>query len=107
MGKIKEIFKKVRNIVYDLFIFSNRGKHLIAGGLIYLAVIASMAVWNPFEPMTWPCAVGSTMAAFIAMCAVEYKDKAHGGVFDWKDIFAGVVLPIVGDIVIIGMMLFG
>lgn len=105
MEKLKEIIKKVGSIVYDLFIASNRWKHLIVGGLIYLAVMASMAVWTPCDPVTWQCAVGSTMAALIAMCAVEYKDKAHGGVFDWKDIFAGVVLPIVGDIVIIAMMI--
>lgn len=106
MEKIKEIMKKIGSVVYDLFITSNRWKHLIAGGIIYLAVMASMSIWDPFDPVTWQCAVGATIATLIAMCTAEYKDKAHGGAFDWKDILAGVTLPIVGDIVIIFLKIF-
>lgn len=41
------------------------------------------------------------------MCAVEYKDKAHGGKFDWKDINAGMIVPIVIDRIVILLMIFG
>lgn len=103
MEKVKAFFKKVGSIVYDLFIASNRWKHLIAGGIVYLAVMVSMSIWTPFDPVTWQCAYGSTIATLIVMVALEYKDKAHGGLFDWKDIFAGVTSALVLDLVVIFM----
>lgn len=106
MEKVKAFFKKVGSIMYDLFIASNRWKHLIAGCIVYLAVMVSMSIWTPFDPVTWQCAFGSTIASLIVMMALEYKDKAHGGLFDWKDILAGVTVPIVGDIVIIFLKIF-
>lgn len=101
MEKVKAFFKKVGSIMYDLFIASNRWKHLIAGGIVYLAVMVSMSIWTPFDPVAWQCAYGSTIATLIVMVALEYKDKAHGGLFDWKDILAGVISALVLDLVII------
>ena len=106
MKKFIDFIKKVGSIMYDLFIASNRWKHLIAGGIVYLAVMVSMSIWTPFDPVTWQCAFGSTIATLIVMLALEYKDKAHGGLFDCKDILAGVTVPIVGDIVIIFLKIF-
>ena len=101
MEKVKAFFKKV----YDLFIASNRWKHLIAGCIVYLAVMVSMSIWTPFDPVTWQCAFGSTIATLIVMVALEYKDKAHGGLFDWKDILAGVTVPLLIDIAVVIMII--
>ena len=106
MEKVKAFFKKVGSIMYDLFIASNRWKHLIAGGIVYLAVMVSMSIWNPFDPVAWQYAFGSTIATLIVMMTLEYKDKAHGGLFDWKDILAGVTLAVLLDIVIVIMIIF-
>ncbi len=106
MEKVKAFFKKVGSVVYDLFIASNRWMHLLVGGVIYVAMMAAIVIWTPYDPIPMQCCFGATLATLIAMCAVEYKDKAHGGVFDWKDILAGVTVPIVGDIAVVAMLLF-
>ena len=47
----------------------------------------------------------ATISTLITMCAVEYKDKAHGGLFDWKDIFAGMFPAICIDILCVILMI--
>ena len=105
MEKIKTFFKKVWNIVYDLCIDSNRWMHIIAGGIIYTVMMAAIAIWTPYAPIPLQCCFGATIATLIAMCAVEYKDKAKGGVFDWKDILAGMFPAIFIDILAIILLL--
>jgi hypothetical protein len=106
MEKIKAFFKKVGSVIYDLFIASNRWMHLLVGGVIYVAMMAAIVIWTPYEPIPMQCCFGATLATLIAMCSKEYADKAHGDLFDWKDILAGVTVPIVMDIAIVAMMLF-
>jgi hypothetical protein len=107
MNKFKTFFKKVGSVLYDLFIASNRWMHALVGGVIYVVMMAAIVIWTPYEPIPLQCCFGATIATFIAMCASEYKDKAKGGKFDWKDIFAGVIVPIVLDVIVIALMLFG
>ena len=61
------IFKKIISFLGE----SNRWKHLLGGMLISLGA------------NTWYCNeyVGIGVAA-----ALEFKDKAHGGTFDWIDL---------------------
>ena len=106
MEKVKAFFKKVGSVIFDLFIASNRWMHLLVGGVIYVAMMAAIVIWTPYDPIPMQCCFGATLATLIAMCAVEYKDKAHGGIFDWKDVFAGVTVPIVIDILCMILMLF-
>ena len=101
MEKIKAFFKRV----YDLFIASNRWMHLLVGGVIYVAMMAAIVIWTPYDPIPMQCCFGATLATLIAMCAVEYKDKAHGGIFDWKDVFAGVFVPMLIDLVVVIMII--
>lgn len=102
MEKVKAFFKKV----YDLFIASNRWMHLMVGGVIYVAMMAAIVIWTPYDPIPMQCCFGATLATLIAMCSKEYADKSHGGLFDWKDVLAGVTVPIVGDIAVVAMLLF-
>jgi hypothetical protein len=106
MEKVKAFFKKVGSVIYDLFIASNRWMHLLVGGVIYVAMMAAIAIWTPYEPIPLQCCFGATVATFIAMCASEYKDKAKGGVWDWKDILAGVTVPIAIDVLCMVLLLF-
>ena len=105
MEKIKAFFKKIGSVLYDLFIDSNRWMHFIIGGIIYLVMMASIVIWTPYAPIPLQCCFGATIATLIAMCAVEYKDKAKGGTFDWKDILAGMFPAIFIDILAIILML--
>lgn len=107
MEKVKAFFKKVGSVIYDLFIASNRWMHLLVGGVIYVAMMAAIVIWTPYDPIPMQCCFGATLATLIAMCSKEYADKAHGGKFDWKDILAGVIVPIVLDVIVIALMLFG
>ena len=106
MKKFVDFIKKVGSVLYDLFIASNRWMHLLVGGVIYTVMMAAIVIWTPYDPIPMQCCFGATVATFIAMCASEYKDQAKGGVWDWKDILAGVIVPIVLDIIICVMMLF-
>jgi hypothetical protein len=101
MEKVKAFFKKV----YDLFIASNRWMHMIAGGIIYIFMVAATAIWNPYDPDALQAIFVGTLATLIPMVAVEYKDMAHGGDFDWKDIIAGMTPPVLIDILCVILML--
>ena len=107
MEKVKAFFKKVGSTLYDLFIASNRWMHLLVGGVIYTVMMAAIVIWTPYDPIPMPCCFGATVATFVAMCASEYKDKEKGGLFDWKDINAGMLVPIVIDLLVCLMLLFG
>jgi hypothetical protein len=40
----------------------------------------------------------------VAMASAEYKDREHGGAFDWYDILAGMTLPVlfwVGSLIVL------
>lgn len=106
MKKFVDFIKKVGSVLYDLFIASNRWMHALVGGVIYTVMMAAIVIWTPYDPIPLQCCFGATVATFVAMCASEYKDMAKGGVWDWKDILAGVTVPIVLDIIICVMMLF-
>ena len=97
MKKVLDFIKKVGEVLYDLYITSNRWMHALVGGVIMVFMMAAIVVWTPYEPIALQCCFGATVATLITMCAVEWKDKAHGGTFDWKDINAGMLVPIVID----------
>lgn len=98
MNKIKIFFKKVGSVLYDLFIASNRWMHFIVGGILMVVMTAFTAIWNPYNPDGLQAVCVATLSTLITMAAVEYKDKAHGGKFDWKDIFAGIFPALCIDI---------
>lgn len=56
--------------IWTWFKTSNRYKHLIGGVLV------------GFAPLNWWAGI---YAAVVCSLAMEYKDKAHGGNFDWID----------------------
>ena len=71
---------------------SNREKHLIAGGLIYAVMLGLCFVLNvQYVKGT----IIALIATLIAACAVEYKDKLWGGKFDWLDVVATILDPVI------------
>lgn len=106
MKKVLDFFKKVGSVISDLYVASNRWMHVLAGGGIMVFIMASIAIWTPYDPIPLQCCFGATIAVFITMCSIEYKDKAKGGMFDWKDINAGMLVPIVIDILVVCMLIF-
>ena len=105
MKKFVDFIKKVGSVLYDLYIASNRWMHAIVGGFIYIFMVAATAIWNPYDPDALQAIFVGTLATLIPMVAVEYKDMAHGGDFDWKDIIAGMTPPVLIDILCVILML--
>lgn len=88
---MKNFIKKQLANLKEWFISSNRWVHLMSGWAIYLGMVFVYGIWFAHPPLG-PTVVGAYVATLIAMCAVEWKDKAWGGKWDWKDINAGMFL---------------
>lgn len=93
---------------------SNRLSHLKVGFAIWIVVMLfGCSILSMFEQVTnfkamqaqaiaITCALLADLSVFIAMCSVEYVQKSSGiGKFDWLDILAGVIIPLILTIVIV------
>ena len=69
---------------------SNRPKHMKAGMLVFLAMLAVCLMLGVGLS---PAALISFLATLIVAVAVDYKDKLYGNRFDWLDVAATVLLP--------------
>lgn len=69
---------------------SNRPKHVKCGMLVYIVVLA---ICMTLSVALISATVIALVATAIVAMAVDYKDKAHGGKFDWLDVVATVLLP--------------
>lgn len=97
--------KKILNFLKDLYINSNRWMHFIVGGIITVFMMGLTVIWTPYNPIPLQAVSVGLFSNLIAMCAVEYKDKAKGGVFDWKDIVAGITPSIIVCLMVVIMLL--
>lgn len=77
---MKKMLKKIK----EFFSKSNRFKHLLGG------VAVGLIIMSGFDAI-----LGATAVAM----AMEYKDKAYGGKWDWIDIACTCVGGIIGSIV--------
>lgn len=69
---------------------SNRQKHIAYGLLIYIATMAfSLLIGFSMIQAT----IVGAMCATVAAVTKEYTDHQHGGLFDWLDALATVLLP--------------
>ena len=69
---------------------SNRQKHIGYGLLIYVAtMVFSLLIGIDMIHAT----IVGAMCATVAAVTKEYTDRQHGGLFDWLDALATVLLP--------------
>lgn len=82
---------------------SNRYKHTAVGFIAYVVmiVIASICQAPPIG-----ASIIATFSVLAMMASVEYKDKLCGNKFDWSDILAGMICPIIVTIIVILSDLF-
>lgn len=85
---MKQIIKKYLGWLKD----SNRPKHMKAGMLVFIAMLA---VCLTLGVGLIPSTVIAFVATVIVAVAVDYKDKLYGNTFDWLDVLATVLLPVV------------
>lgn len=87
---------------------SNRPKHMKAGCFIFVAsitlflLIATLIIGPMLADYSYAgsnrlfvlAMVQACIVVTVAMCAVEYIQKLMGGKWDWLDIVAGCMIPI-------------
>lgn len=83
---MEQIIKKYLGWLKD----SNRPKHMKAGMLVFIAMLA---VCLTLGVGLIPSTVIAFVATVIVAVAVDYKDKLYGNTFDWLDVLATVLLP--------------
>lgn len=91
---MKQIIKKYLGWLKD----SNRPKHMKAGMLVFIAMLA---VCLTLGVELIPSTVIAFVATVIVAVAVDYKDKLYGNTFDWLDVLATVLLPVVITLVVL------
>jgi len=93
---MKQIIKKYLGWLKD----SNRPKHMKAGMLVFIAMLAvCLTLGVGLSPST----VIAFVSTVIVAVAVDYKDKLYGNTFDWLDVLATVLLP--GLIAVISILI--
>ena len=91
---MKQIIKKYLGWLKD----SNRPKHMKAGMLVFIAMLA---VCLTLGVGLIPSTVIAFVATVIVAVAVDYKDKLYGNTFDWLDVLATVLFPVVITLVVL------
>lgn len=93
--------------VFDWLKESNRLSHLKVGFAIWIVVMLfGCSILSMFEEVTnfelmqaqaitTTCALLADLSVFIAMCSVEYTQKLCGNKFDWLDVSAGCLAPVI------------
>lgn len=71
---------------------SNRPKHLKVGSLIYVMWMLYMLYFDGSLIFSSVTALG---AVFLAMVSVDYGQRTAGSKFDWLDVLAGCLVPLV------------
>lgn len=84
--------------LFEWLKISNRPKHFKAGIIIFIIWIGSVFLLTTMTILQ--AALTGAICVFVAMCAVEYIQKSIGGKWDWLDILAGVLLPIIVVLII-------
>ncbi|MDM8232333.1 hypothetical protein QUW56_02825 [Phocaeicola barnesiae] len=91
---------------------SNRMLHLKAGFILFVACIIMqgfvISMYNiridftqeQSDAVMVTMSVASFLCVFFSMCSVEYIQKAAGGRWDWLDVLAGSVAPVLLTVVI-------
>ena len=77
---------------------SNRPKHILAGVVIY-------ALWMLVPSLRGDdmsiAALRALCVVVIAMMAVEYGQKTCGSKFDWLDVLAGCLVPLLATLILL------
>ena len=91
---------------------SNRMLHLKAGFTLFVACIIMqgfvISMYNiridftqeQSDAVIVTMSVASFLCVFFSMCSVEYIQKSVGGRWDWLDVLAGSVAPVLLTVVI-------
>ena len=77
---------------------SNRPKHLKVGSLIYAMWMLYMLYFDSSLIFASVTALG---AVFLAMVSVDYGQRTTGSKFDWLDVLAGCMIPMLATLILL------
>lgn len=89
---MKNFWTKLKANLYEWFVASNRWLHLMVGWAITLITAIIIGLPMGAAPNVTSMFLGAYVATLVAMVGLEVKDKMKGGIFDWKDLNAGMFL---------------
>ena len=75
------------------------------GIFLITAIIIGLPMGIAVNPVS--IILGASAATLFTMIGLEIKDKAKGGKFDWKDINAGMIAPIIINIAMLISIIIG
>lgn len=77
---------------------SNHYKHVLGA---FLVALGNLLVMHTLSASFLICAISTLYTSFAVGLAMEWKDKQHGGVFDYQDLIADGVGYIIGVLIFI------
>lgn len=82
ISAIKGFFYKTSHVIYF-------------GGstIVFIIMLASNGICGHF--VDWAAGVDASVAVLLTMVSVEIRNKARDGVFDWQNVLAGMLFPVV------------
>lgn len=83
--------KKILTPIWHFCTDFTHWQHYVCGAIIF-SLIYCLVYMSASEVIS--SATSASLATLIAMLTAEYKDKKHGSKFDWLDILAGMIHPI-------------
>lgn len=84
------------NKVKEWLLASNHGKHII---WMFVLTLLNLLLLNALDVNVLTCFVGSFYTSAAVGVAMEWKDKQHGGVFDYQDLIADGVGYLIGVLI--------
>ena len=95
MRKVFDFIKKAGAVLYDLYVATGRWMNVLLGGAFFLIVEVVMSLFVTYGILEFGCCAGSAVVTFLIMLTAELKDKEYRGKFDWKELNASMLMPIV------------
>lgn len=106
MKKVLDFFKKVWDKIRDLYIADGRWVNVVFGGAIMVVMSKGTAMLSSCRLLDFKICLSAAITTFIVVLTAEFKDKQYVSQFNWKDVNAGVFVPIVFMLASVMMLLF-
>ena len=90
MTKLSNLFEWLK--------ISNRPKLVKASCFIFVFWIIAVQLLTAIS--TLQAAFTGVVCVFIVMCTAEYIQKSSGSVWDWLDVLAGIIVPVLFTVVL-------
>lgn len=88
---------------YYWLLEGNRWKHLFSGLVIFGLWYIAFSLMGMDKILS---GTSGLVCVFVAMCSAEYAQKYAGGEWDWLNILAGCIVPIIVELLLFVSLFF-